>query len=403
MLNRSLFSAPTLVWGWLLAVGLPATIASSALGGDALTLLAVDAVEAPEGYAVVTAAHSDPVSESKLSDAERIARLQRTLDSDKKHLTELKAERDDSEKEYQQADTDFKQLDSQLEAARHDLDQIPPELEKKWELAKQRFELAIREHKALQASISTLETKMARDQELVDKMLKPTAADPASGGAGQSADLTSDESTTSAVPQAPPADAGSSAAGLVASGMVGSMVPLPGAMPTLTTDRNLGSLPPMLPSEARSKELSAAAKETKKKNVAAHQAQVAAESATERRRSSIATSLWSERFWRRPSRRWPTSKRPSPALKTISMRNCWPALTRPNSPACSAVWPTPATVCGKPRPKSVSTPASSTSYIRNWRSCTPSRSRPWKRPNGGISRRSTPNSDWRPYKTRWPG
>ncbi len=115
--------------------------------------------------------------------------MQRTIDSDQKHLTELQAELANLEKEYQQADAEFKQLDARLEklrkrevaqvGERNRLRLAPPpatELAKKWDLAKQRFELAIRERKALQTSIATLETKMTGDRQALDKLLKP--ADP---------------------------------------------------------------------------------------------------------------------------------------------------------------------------------------------------------------------------------
>ncbi|HEY1784292.1 MAG TPA: mechanosensitive ion channel domain-containing protein, partial [Pirellulales bacterium] len=56
----------------------------------------------------------------------------------------------------------------------------------------------------------------------------------------------------------------------------------PAGVPALTAEPSLTSLAPMLPSEAKNKELSAATKEAKKKNVVAHQAQMAAQSATGR-------------------------------------------------------------------------------------------------------------------------
>ncbi len=279
MPNRWFVIAILLACRWL--SGIPPVAAAEANAAPAAQSAAAP-VEKPEAHAVITASHQDPVAESKLSEAERISRLQRTHDSDQKHRSELQAELDNLDKEYQQADSEFKQLDSQLEAARRDLGKTPSDLTAKWDLAKQRFELAIREKKALQASISSLETKMARDQELIDKLEKPTAADPAADGPEQPGEATGDETPASGQPTAADAGTSASAAGLVVSGMVGSLVPLPGSVPTLTSESNLGSMPPVLPSEARSKELSAAAKESKKRNVVAHEAQVALQSATER-------------------------------------------------------------------------------------------------------------------------
>jgi moderate conductance mechanosensitive channel len=281
--DRPLVLAALLACGF--SFGLQATRAAGwpEEGIDA-GLLAVDTTELPETYGVIPATHlSDAVADPRPSDAQRIARLQRTLDSDQKHLAELRAELANLEKEYQQADTDFKQLDSQLEAANRKSDSPPADLSAKWDLAKQRFELAIREHKALESSITTLETKMARDRDLLEKLLKPAAADPTTSTEEDTADSADGQANDAAASLPPAVETSTNVSGLVVSGMVGSMMPLPpGAVPALTTDNTLGSLPPVLPSEAKSKELSAAAKESKQKNVVAHQAQIELQSATER-------------------------------------------------------------------------------------------------------------------------
>ena len=153
-------------------------------------------------------------------------------------------------------------------------------------MAKQRFELAIRERKALQTSIATLETKMAGDRQALDKLLKPAdpAADPADPPRPPPP---TDDSLDAARDQTARRRSSGISVGRRQSdghGAAGSMLPTltPGGVPALTAEPSLTSLAPVLPSEAKNKELSAATKEAKKKNVVAHQAQVAAQSATER-------------------------------------------------------------------------------------------------------------------------
>ncbi len=123
------------------------------------------------------------------SAAERIARLERSIEADAKRLDELHESLDSPDGDYSQAETDFGQLDAQRseqqqklaaaqqtgqtdEAAR--LADEMASLEKKWTLAKERFDLAIKERKAAQQSVVTLEQKLQSDRESLAK-LKGTA------------------------------------------------------------------------------------------------------------------------------------------------------------------------------------------------------------------------------------
>jgi moderate conductance mechanosensitive channel len=228
MLDRGLVIALLSIGAGLGGLAPLDAVAAGEADAGTMAVPVVAPAEAMERHAVVPASHQvDAASEPKLSDAERIARLQRTHDSDQKHRAELQAELDNLEKEYRQADVDFQQLDGQLEAARRDSAKAPAELATKWNLAKQRFELAIREKKALQASIATLETKMARDQGLIDELLKPTTAEPTAEVSQPVGDAPSEEPAAAGPTSTADAGASSGAAGLVVSGMVGSLVPLP--------------------------------------------------------------------------------------------------------------------------------------------------------------------------------
>jgi moderate conductance mechanosensitive channel len=132
------------------------------------------------------------------SDAERIARLARSLQSDEKRLSELKASLGQPDGEYGDAEAEFEQLDAQLIEQKKHLQQpgkssaqtddgAPRDeiaaLEKKWALARDRFELAIRERKAMRESVTALDQKLDRDRQAIEELrgAAPSAgtADPA--------------------------------------------------------------------------------------------------------------------------------------------------------------------------------------------------------------------------------
>lgn len=137
------------------------------------------------------------------SEAEQIARLQRGIEADRKKLTELQAKLEDPQSEYTKADGGFREIDAQLEAQKKKVNELQEsgqaataeaaeleDLQTRWKLAKDRFDLAIRERKTLQEQIATLETKIRQDQAALDKLTgaakpePPTtqpAAEPAAG------------------------------------------------------------------------------------------------------------------------------------------------------------------------------------------------------------------------------
>jgi small conductance mechanosensitive channel len=135
--------------------------------------------------------------QEKLSDAERIMRLQRTVEEDEQRLGELNAKLNDPDGEYVKAKTDFETLDKELEAKRKELRQLNEQgqadraaavqkdladLEKRWQLAKDRFDLAIQERKTRQEQKVTLEEKIKRDREALNRLLSPPATQPATSG-----------------------------------------------------------------------------------------------------------------------------------------------------------------------------------------------------------------------------
>ena len=129
-----------------------------------------------------------------LSEAERIARLDRSLRSDEKRLSELKATLNEPDRESMDAEADFEQLDAQLiekrkqrerrekvgtlEGERGLRDEIAS-LEKKWALARDRFDLAIRERKAVQESVGALEQKIEHDRQALEELRGATTSETA--------------------------------------------------------------------------------------------------------------------------------------------------------------------------------------------------------------------------------
>ncbi len=138
---------------------------------------------------------SSSAAPEQLSDAERIARLERSLEADDKRLLLLKASLTDPNGEYAQAEATFRDLDVQR-SQRHQqlkdaeesgtaedwarLQEAVNSLEKKWELAKERFDLAIGERKAAQESLGTLERKLQSDRETLARLRGEDDAPPAS-------------------------------------------------------------------------------------------------------------------------------------------------------------------------------------------------------------------------------
>ncbi|MFO0959519.1 MAG: hypothetical protein U0800_19145 [Isosphaeraceae bacterium] len=124
------------------------------------------------------------------SDAEQIAKLRRSIEATQKRLAELSTEVANPQSEYaRQAEAEFQKVDEELERKKKALAAIPDDgtpakgkaqaakiqgdiqaLEKSWNLAKDRFDLAIEERKTLKEQIGTLEEKLEGDREAYDKL-----------------------------------------------------------------------------------------------------------------------------------------------------------------------------------------------------------------------------------------
>jgi len=135
----------------------------------------------------------------ELSEAERIAHLQRSIDETQKQLDEMRAKVNDPKSEYKKAETEFTELDRKYEDKRKDLQKLKDEgggkkaaalesdlfdLEKRRTLSRERFDLAIKERKGLQEQIATLEQKLLQDQDALNRLLGVQGPKPAAPSAG---------------------------------------------------------------------------------------------------------------------------------------------------------------------------------------------------------------------------
>lgn len=219
-----------------------------------------------------------PAAPMALTEAEQITRLQRTIASDSKRVDELKCEVADPSSEYYQAETEFRTLDDRAALEKAELAKLTDptqaeaavtlkaslaETEKKRQLARARFDLAIQTRKTLQEQIAVLESKLQQDQVALDRL---TGVEPKSPPAKPAAE-------TATKPAVNAADAGST-----------STAPASAAPQTTATAdaTGLSSLVKPEPPRAPSRELIAAKQSVDVKKQAADEAEQEVRSVTER-------------------------------------------------------------------------------------------------------------------------
>jgi hypothetical protein len=162
----------------------PAAVAQPAAAQHAFAQPAAD--EPVHLVAAVPAPPSTPAeADAPPSAAERIARLERSIESDEKRLRTIKSVLTNPDGEYARAEASFKEIDAQRTALRRQLEQSQDTgsaenwarlkeeaaaVDKKWELAKERFDLVISGRKSLQETVVTLERKLVSDRETLQKL-----------------------------------------------------------------------------------------------------------------------------------------------------------------------------------------------------------------------------------------
>ena len=119
------------------------------------------------------------------SEALRVARLQRTLEADRRELSSLKEQSESPEGEYEEAESDFQELDEQWNTLRKQITELrragkkaaadeqlagSKDLQEEWHAAKERFDLAIQERKTLREKAAALEKKIKQDAAALDDL-----------------------------------------------------------------------------------------------------------------------------------------------------------------------------------------------------------------------------------------
>jgi moderate conductance mechanosensitive channel len=214
----------------------------------------------------------------KPSDAERLARLQRALDADRQQLAELKQKEESPDDEYRDAEKEFEELDRQRSELQESLDELAgkpqtvqgrklaaqkKDLEPRWQIAKERFDLAIQEHKILREKAAALETKLKREQEAIDQLMGQSQAPPATAPAAAPALPDPKQPNPSEQPAKPASGDAKTGAPTVETATV---------VPQATSDE----------SEETRAELTKAIEEAKRKQAAAKEYEHRAESVAER-------------------------------------------------------------------------------------------------------------------------
>ncbi|NLX14902.1 MAG: mechanosensitive ion channel [Phycisphaerales bacterium] len=162
-----------------------------ALGTLLLTpVIPLHAQANPETSSQPAASRAEGNTAPRETEAERITRLRRTIEQNQKLVAELQTAIEDEGGDYAEAETEFQKLDEELEGKKKELEQRRSEnqpvgkleeeiagLQEHWQLARDRFNLAIQERKTQQEQLATIQRRIQQDREVLDRLLKPTSAD----------------------------------------------------------------------------------------------------------------------------------------------------------------------------------------------------------------------------------
>ena len=223
-----------------------------------------------------------------LSAAERIARLQESLDANRKYLGNLKTELNDPNSEYKRAEKRFQAVDAEMQQERQAIQALKDagkttealaragaltELQSRWQQNRERFDLAIKERKALQENIGALTRKIEEDQHALDRM---SGSAPASSDDPPNATTSAKPAPAAPAKSEPPSNATPSTLSLPESPFALT------ASSSASTPANQSTASTPQPSDHVSREVERAREEAKRKEEAAKKAETKAQSITER-------------------------------------------------------------------------------------------------------------------------
>jgi small-conductance mechanosensitive channel len=222
------------------------------------------------------------------SEAERIARLQHSIDEQRKYLEKLNTELNDPESAYSQAEKRFQVVDAEREKARKELRDLRSagktaeaatreaalkEIDERWQRRRDHFNLVIQDRKTLQESIAAATKQLHDDEEALARL---------SGAAPESSAPTPTSSTphTSAAPATTSKDAPA------ASSLLLPRPPLPFKLPSPASGSSSSASSPSAAADSSSnrvsREVERAREEAKLKEEAAKKAETTVESISQR-------------------------------------------------------------------------------------------------------------------------
>jgi small-conductance mechanosensitive channel/predicted nucleic acid-binding Zn-ribbon protein len=225
------------------------------------------------------------------SEAERIARLQRSIDEQRKYLQKLNAQLHDPNSEYNKAEKRFQDVDAEREAARRAIQELKEtgkteeataheaalkDLDARWQRQRDLFDLAIQEHKTLQEIITAATKQLHEDEKALSRL----------SGASSSSSSSAASSDAQSVAVAQPATASGKEA--PSSPSSPSLLTPPSSPVTLSSQSSSSptstspSTPEAQPASHVSREVERAREEAKLKEDAAKKAQSKAQSISER-------------------------------------------------------------------------------------------------------------------------
>jgi small conductance mechanosensitive channel len=224
-----------------------------------------------------------PAAEARtpLTEAERIARLERSVESQRKYLDSLYVQLQDPNSEFNQAEKRFQNVDAEREAVRREVRDLRAagklaetaaresalkEIDPRWQQERERFNLAIKEHKALQESIAAATLKLREDQQVLARL----------SGASKTAQATRDADKT------PLVSGGESAKAAQPSNPLPSLLTVPESPLALVSSPTPPAAAASGPAENVSPDVQRAQAEAKLKEEAAKSAERKAQSLTER-------------------------------------------------------------------------------------------------------------------------
>ena len=269
-----------------------------ALGG----LWLVDPEAFPPIGPFIKAQPADPAAsavdgKTHSSAAEVVARLQRSVETQRKYLEKLNTELEDPNSEFHRAENRFQLISSERDSARKAIADLKAagkadeaaareaamkELEERWQRNRDRFNLAITQRKGLQENIAATKRQLQLDQQALDRVSGTTpdvqaTATPAPGGNTPADKSTPPSQTVTAKsPRTPPASPSPPALPLSPLTNVAS------AAASKATDGKTPAAAPDQPANRVSREVDRARQEAKLKEEDAQKAETKAKNITER-------------------------------------------------------------------------------------------------------------------------